>query len=57
MIDVGSTLLDEPVGFGVAALEWDANVFAAALLFRVPPTDRALAGWDPGYWHLPEREG
>lgn len=35
-------------------LNWTRPELAAVLLFRVPPTDRALAGWDPGYWHLPD---
>lgn len=38
------------------AAEWTDPVWVALLLFRVPPTDRALAGWNPGYWRLPDVE-
>jgi hypothetical protein len=37
-------------------MRWKMPDLAAALLFRVRPTDRALAGWDPGWWHLPDVE-
>lgn len=49
-----TALAAEPASIGQASLEWEADTLAVTLLFRVPPTDRALAGWDPGYWHLPD---
>lgn len=44
---------DSPLATGPG---WEWPDLAALILFRTSPTDRALAGWDPGYWHLPERE-
>jgi hypothetical protein len=40
-----------------SATGWKTPELAALLLFRVRPSDRALAGWDPGWWHLPDTPG